>query len=63
MGAGVGSVNDVPVAAALRALLAATHEGELTSTPAGRHWLAGAIAALDVAGQSQAASPVSASAL
>lgn len=67
MGAG-GSVNDLPVAevaAALRALFAATYDGELTSTPVGRHWLAGAIAALEMAGQppAQAASPVSESAL
>ncbi|HET9254888.1 MAG TPA: hypothetical protein VFO16_06755 [Pseudonocardiaceae bacterium] len=56
-------VDLIKVAAPLRALLVAAYEGEVASTPAGRHWLAGAIAALDVAGQSQAASPVSENAL
>lgn len=59
------TADPIEVAASLRVLLAAAHEGELTSTPVGRHWLAGAITALDVAGQphAQAASPVSENAL
>ncbi len=51
----------------LARLLAEVEEGELSGTPAQRHWLAGATAALDVGaaqGEGQAAaSPTSASAL
>jgi hypothetical protein len=55
----------IEVAEPLHVLLLAAYEGEVTSTPAGRHWLAGAITALEVAGQlhAQAASPVSENAL
>ena len=47
----------------LRALLTSAHEGQLSATPVERHWLAGAVAALDlVAAQGQSTSPTSASA-
>jgi len=52
-----GSVSNVLVtevaatAEGLRSLLASVSARELVATPAGRHWLAGAIAALDVVGQ------------
>jgi hypothetical protein len=58
-----GSVNDLSVAdvaSSTRRLLVAVEAGELPSTPATRHWLAGAVAALEqVAADDEAASPTS----
>ena len=61
-----GSVNDLSVAdvaASTRRLLVAVNSGELASTPATRHWLAGAVAALERVAEDQAASPTSEKAL
>jgi hypothetical protein len=43
------------VASSTRRLLAAVDAGELASTPATRHWLAGAVAALERVATGQAA--------
>jgi hypothetical protein len=57
-----GSVDDLSiadVAASTRQLLAAVQAGELPATPATRHWLAGAVAALEQVAADQAAPPTS----
>ena len=50
---GVDDLFVAEVAASTRRLLVAVDAGELSSTPAARHWLAGAVAALERVAQAQ----------